>query len=491
MKWGDKLADKIRNWLQINPPYAGHMLPIRGSTTMDEEIIRNRVWYRGDSDELLQLYERDSRTDASSSRFWAAVPAGRKIRKIHSGLPGMMVDTLVGIVSGDFDGIDFDDVTTASRFEEINRSVHLSDQMTDALTECLITGDGAFKLSWDKALSEHPIVDFYGADRVEYHYTRNLLTGISFYTNFNGQDQVYQLEEIYSAGSIRYALRNHKGITVPLDTVPELRDYKNIELPNNLMAAVPLTLFRGGRWPHRGRSLFAGKTDTFDALDEVISQWIDAIRAGRVIKYIPENMIPRDKNTGALQMPDSFGGEYVKVAGTMDAEKSDGKIDLKQPDIRYDAFLASYTATLDMCLQGVLSPATLGIGIAKTASGEAQRERKDITGFTRNTITAVLERALPKLATVILQLDDYISGKSIGTYNPTVSFGEYASPDFASRAKAVQSAAASGAMSIEATVEELWGGSKGDDWIADEIARIKKERGVAEVSEPSAADELP
>lgn len=44
--------------------------------------------------------------------------------------------------------------------------------------------------------------------------------------------------------------------------------------------------------------MFDTKTDVLDGLDEVISQWIDAIRMGRIKRYIPENLIPRDPDTG-------------------------------------------------------------------------------------------------------------------------------------------------------------------------------------------------
>ena len=249
-------------------------------------------------------------------------------------------------------------------------------------------------------------------------------------------------------------------------------------------------MFRGGRWPEYGRSLIAGKTDVFDALDEVISQWMDAIRSGRVQRYIPEDMMPRDPRNGRVYTPDSFGADFIQLAQNT-SEDAASKMEIVQPDIRYDAFLASYSATLDMCLQGILSPATLGIDIGKLSSGEAQRERKDITGFTRNSITAVLERVLPQLVTAILQIDDWIHRRPIGRYTPSVSFGEYASPDFASRAKAVREAAAGGAMSIEAQIEELWGGSKDDEWISAEIKRVKAERGITETDPPGAGDDLP
>ena len=46
-------------------------------------------------------------------------------------------------------------------------------------------------------------------------------------------------------------------------------------------------------------------------------------------------------------------------------------------------------------------------------------------------------------------------------------------------------------MSVEAKVEEIWGGSKPKEWIEAEIQRIKQEKGIVEAGEPSGGDELP
>ncbi len=46
-----------------------------------------------------------------------------------------------------------------------------------------------------------------------------------------------------SRGSIRYVLRDRHGDPVPLDTVPALSGLKDADLPDGLMAAVPLQVF--------------------------------------------------------------------------------------------------------------------------------------------------------------------------------------------------------------------------------------------------------
>lgn len=161
-----------------------------------------------------------------------------------------------------------------------------------------------------------------------------------------------------------------------------------------------------------------------------------------------------------------------------------------QPDIKYEAFVSTYTQAMLMCLQGVLSPATLGIDVGKMSSGEAQREKKDVTGDTRNTITAALEKALPKLINAVLMTYDNMLGSAPEEREISVTFGEYGAPDFDSRVETVGKAATYGVMSTETQVDELWGGSKDEEWKVAEVSRIKTEKGIMTVNEPSPGGEL-
>ena len=87
----------IRNWLDIIPA-DNRSITINEPLSFETEVIRNKIWYRGDAYELEQLYKQIGVGYGESSRFWAAVPETENIRKIHSGLPAMIVDTLSYIV---------------------------------------------------------------------------------------------------------------------------------------------------------------------------------------------------------------------------------------------------------------------------------------------------------------------------------------------------------------------------------------------------------
>lgn len=480
MRIMERVKSMIRNWLEIQPA-STKGFTIREPISFETNVMRNRIWYRGDASELDQLFKALAEDTVCNARFWAAAPQDETIRKAHSGLPGIIVDTFAALVSADLDDIDFDgDDHAKGEWEQIAKENKLPTLINTAIAETLVTGDGAFKLNIDTTISNSPILEYWGADSVEYVYSHGRVQEIHFLSAVGEHGRV--LKEIYKPGSITYKLiQNDKEL--PLDAEESTADLQPVEFNGDFMLAVPMRFWQSSRWRGRGQSIFDRKTDAFDAHDEVISQWMDAVRSGRVQKYIPEDLIPRNEKTGELRMPNSFGTNFVKIASS-NKENANDKIDTTQPEIRYEAFLASYTATLNMCLQGIMSPATLGIDVGKMSSAEAQREKKDVTGITRNAITCALEEALPKVAQIALAAQDILNGGTPSVYNATVTFGEYGAPDFDSRVQTVGNAAGSGVMSIEAQVDELWGASKDDDWKKKEVSRIRYERGITELPEP-------
>lgn len=470
----------IRSWLEIQPAQ-GRGLTIREPVSFETNVLRNRIWYRGDASELDQLFKLLSDDTVCAARFWAAAPQSQIIRKAHSGLPGVMVDTLVSVVKADMGDLDFgEDKEAASRWETLARGNDLSALVAQAVADTLVTGDGAFKISLDPDVSSDPILEFWGADSVEYVYKHGRVQEIHFLSPVG--DKGRMLKEIYKPGSVSYCLLDgDKELSVEAEA--ETADLRDVTFDNELLLAVPVRFWPSSRWRGRGQSIFDRKTDAFDGHDEIISQWWDAIRSGRVQKYIPSALIPRSPKDGSLQMPDSFGCQFIRTESS-NKENAQDKIETIQPEIRYEAFLASYTASLDMCLQGIMSPATLGIDLGKMSSAEAQREKKDVTGITRNAITDALEKALPALAQVALAAQDLLQNRIPKNYESTVSFGEYGAPSFDARVQTIGAAAGSGVMSVEAQVDELWGSSKDDDWKTKEVTRIRFERGIEEFPEP-------
>ncbi len=492
-KIGEKVKSMLRNWLQIQPAVQNSIV-LQEPLSHQASVIRNQIWYRGEAAELEQLYKQLGAQDSTNAaRFWAAVPANDvKLRKIHSGLPAILVDTLAYLVKSDMDDIEFKGGAGQQAWEDITQELDFLGTVGKGVVGALTSGDGAWKIMIDDPKDPeafpYPHVEFYEADRVEYIHKNGRITGIRFWTTYREKYREYRLCETYRKGSVSYALFDGNN-EVSLDCVPELSGLKPVEFDGDFMMAVPLKIYDSPKFPGRGKAIYESKLDDFDALDEVISQWWDAIRAGRVKKYIPRDLVPTDPETGKLKRMNDFGSEYI-VTESASGENDVNKIEMIQPEIRYEAFLSSYLAALDMCLQGIVSPATLGIDVGKMSSAEAQREKKDVTGYTRNTITGVLEKALPQLIRVILMTYDLMRGEAPGAYEPSVGFGEYGAPSFDARVETVNKAAAAATMSIETQVAQMWGNSKDEEWKAAEVARIKALRGIEELPEPSIGGEL-
>lgn len=475
--------DFIFKLLKIQPA-AERRITIREPLSFRANVLKNQIWYRGDPEELAQFFKQVSATDMATNRFWASVPYG-KVRKIHSGIVSIVIDRYRDIVAADYDGADFgegeDTHPIADTWEEIARECDFTGVLGDAIAGALCSSDGAFKISID-AESPYPIVAFYEADSVEFVTKGRMVTAVKFYTPYHKDEKEYRLEEEYGRGYVRYRLFDEAGKQVEMSEVDEVSGLKDTFFNGDFMMAVPLIIFRSRKWPGRGKALFDTKTDALDALDEVISQWLDAVRMGRVKRYIPEDMVPRDPNTGQLIEANPFDNDFIAV-GSLKSEGAQDKIDVSQPQISYEAYVNSYASFMDLVLQGIMSPATLGIDLKKTDNAEAQREKEKVTLHVRGKIVDALNDAIPLLIERIMMANDLIHAPAAGEYQVSIRFGEYASPDFGTTVETVVKAKQGGVMSIEQSVEEMYG----DTWTREEkdaeIERLKAEQGLLDAEE--------
>ena len=167
------------------------------------------------------------------------------------------------------------------------------------------------------------------------------------------------------------------------------------------------------------------------------------------------------------------------------SENNDGKINTESAPIQHDSYLATYITALDLCLQGIISPSTLGIDVKKLDNAEAQREKEKATLYTRQTIVSELQRVLPVLIQSVFYAYQTLNKQGLKEVECDVTFGEYANPSFESQVETVGKAKAQGIMSIEASIDELYGDSRDDDWKKEEVARLKAEQGIVDVQEPA------
>lgn len=456
-------------------PASPKTITIRERDTYETETLRNRLWYRGDPNELEQYFKRvaEEWKGSAKTKFWAAEPSkGSTIRKMHTGLPKMIANKLSDIVVADMDKIELKE---QELWDSISKDNKFPQQVGACISETLVDGDGAFKISVDTDLSKYPIIEFYGGERVSYVYKRGRLQEIVYHTSYTQDMAEYCLHEHYGRGFIDYKLYNARGDEVELNKVEECASLK----PHNTFAGdyimgVPVMFFKSVKYKGRGESVFTSKNDDFDALDEVVSQWIDAIRKGRVYRYIPKQMLPRDTDTGEILSPNVFDNDYIE-AGTSLAEDAKEVVTLSQAAINYAAYVESYASFMDMCLQGIISPGTLGIDLKKTDNSESQREKEKATITSCNKIVDVLTEIIPEVVSICMMTYDNMCETTIGEYEASVKFGEYGTPTFDKVVETVVTAKAGGVMSTKQALKQMYGDTWTDEDIKEELQLIEKD----------------
>ena len=485
MRWLDKMSEnvkqKMQSWLQINPANV-HSFNIQETMDFQANVIKNRIWYLGDPDELAQLY---SQIDSSQNRlrFWAArSSSGREIRKIHIGLPAIIVDMLTSIIMTDFDAVTVPD-KRKDAWKQIDKENQFKKLLEKAVSQTLYLGDGAFKISLDTRMSEYPIIEWYPADRIDLVYDRGRMREVVFKTAYKEQNKHYELQEHYGFGYIRNELL-HDGKKVDLKNVSALAGLKDIRFDDSFCMAVPFYVYSNPRVQGRGKSIFDGKTDDFDSLDEAWSQWIQAMRDGRATKYIPQDLIPRNTETQELLVPNPFDNTFIAVQGGMSENAAD-KIEVTQPVIPHESYLSTYITALDLCLQGIISPSTIGIDVKKLDNADAQREKEKTTLYTRGKIIDALQTTIPELINTVFKSLDTLNQVTVEETETSVEFGDYANPSFESQIETVGKAKSSAIMSNEAVVDELYGDTKTEEWKQEEIDRLNARDGVETLEEPA------
>ena len=485
----DRVRNMLRSFLNIQPA-PNIAFSIQETLDFQSNAFKNAVWFRGDSEELSQLYKQ---LPGKADSFWASVPSeNHGLRKIHTGLPSIIVRVLSDIVLSDLNEPEITPAGRSMEWAEIARENGFDRLLSQAVQKALYLGDGAFKVNFEEDLSERPILEFYGADCVEYTQRHGRIVETRFYTELEYAGRKYQLCEAYGGGYIRYTLADRiTGRPMDLKTLPQTAGLDDLTFDPAVCLAVPFQIFPSAKWPGRGKSVFEEKTDSFDALDEAWSQWMDALRTGRAKEYIPSCLIPRNPENGALLTPNRFDNRFIQVQAGMSEEGKQPEAKVLQPDIPHESYLATYITALDLCMQGLISPSTLGIDVKKLDNAEAQREKEKATLYTRGAIVDALRETLPRVIRASLQMADLQAKNPLVDIEVSVDFGEYANPSFEAQVETVGKAVTQGIMSVEAAVDQLWGDAKDKTWKKDEIARLNEAQGMLPADEPFAGAAAP
>lgn len=484
----------------------------------DAEITRQRlreynIWYGGDGDELLNFYTYQNTLEYNfepwysrnkRNYFWAISSTEGDIKRTHSGQPRNIVDTLVNILR--FPLIDCSEAE--SEDGKFNRLQQIIDDCglekiykNQQLPLTLVEGWGCFKINWDKTLSDYPFPLYYRADQVDFIYRSNRIVAIVFKDYYtDGENKNYLLAETRSIKfeeGIRYLLIEKElfrandsnefveRIEQPWgEIVPELKEaYENrrVRVDNfNKLLAVPCVIFENtARVGGYGRSIFTGKIDLFDDLDQCLSQNSNAVRKSTPVEYYNSDFLERDPDTGMPIQPKAYDRKYSVYAGQRDGNggsTSSDPVQVTQPNLNFEQYTANAIQILLQIVNGLMSPATIGIDIAKKDNAEAQREKEKVTIFTRNGIIDALVPIYKELCSELLCSYELMHTGLITkqSYDVSVKFNEFADDSYENKLEKLGQAFDNQLISEEMFMKKLYDNDLTKDEFEKELNWLKK-----------------
>ena len=466
-----------------------------------EEIQANKVWYLGDGNELLNFYTQRQAIGFAKNPiynrnkrnyFWALSAEECNIKRVHSGIPNMIITTItncIGMPDINTDG--WDEIAKENDFK------HKLTQQARPLT--LAAGYGAWKVNFNTKLSKYPLWEFYDAEYVDYQYKQGILIGITFKSYYKKDNKNYVLlENRYKADGnsyIEYNLfRLEKGdevIPVDKSILPELGDLEDIMIPNyNKILAAPSRYFYDPLNPKYGKSIYAGKLDLFDMLDEIWSQASQTNRVSTPVEYYNPDALDRSVN-GSIGVPNLYNRQFVQKSGVPDGDGNlSNDIITTQPDLNFDKYGGLAKDVLDYILTGVLSPASLGIDLSRKDNAEAQREKEKITIMTRNNVIDAETIMLTNMVELSLDIKQYIDTGKIENrqYEINIKYNEFANPSFENQIQILGSAWVNGEISTPKYVDLLWGDKLDDEAKLAEIEWLDEHQKELEANERMVPD---
>lgn len=496
LNWRDYLKKKIYGIVgmpstQEDPNNPNKMFVNNLQDIQDTKLREYRAWYSGDSDQLLNFY---TQADAityntepyydrnKQSYFWAVSSTEGDIKRTHSGQPRNIVDTLVNICGYPKFTTNHDELTEILE-ETLKENKFKRMFLQEQLPLTLVEGWGCYRVDWDVAISNRPIIRYYRADACEFIYEGNRIVAIIFKDYYYGEKgekyillETRRIKKEYNELTNTYipCLYIEKEVFVygegsgyapaSLKDIPQLKDIKpKISVSNfRHLLAVPCIIYMDNESENAGRSIFTGKIDLFDDLDQCLSQSSNTVRRSTTREYFNSNYLERDPNTGLPIQPKAFDRKYTMYAGGRDANggMQGDPVQVTQPNLNFTQYDGEAQHILLECIAGIMSPATLGIDIAKKDNADAQREKEKVTIFTRETVIAEEMEILEELGKNIFYANELMHKGEVTAkdYDVSVKFKEFMS--FESRLDLLLTQYNADVITPKMFVEDLYGDSK-------------------------------
>lgn len=492
-----------------------------------EDVVRQRIveydtWYSGDSDALWNLYFYNANIEFFTepyywknkrTYFWTRCVNENEFKMTHSGFARAVIDTTVAVLGTPVAKCRADDIVPW-RVGEVLDEVGADGQVVktapvSAYTQAtldkileendfwslykgtqmpmtLVEGWGAYKITWDvKMYGADPVVFYYRAENVRIYKKGHRVFGMTFLDWFKGSDgNRYLLAETRVMTGVRHGTVRFDAFRSDPEgknLMPVSPDCEYISKPVGwhdmpCLFAVPCVFFDDSLHGYAGRSVLEGKLDLLDDLDQALSMQSNVTRRSTPIELFNMDYVDRDKD-GAPKFPKTFERKYVRVRGARSADggmQGNEPVTVTQPNLNSDMYIADIEEKQRMIINGFLSPATLGLDVAKKDNADAQREKEKVTIFTCNTLSVIEGKILNSLFKQLLVAKEFLVTGKITTldYDVTVQYSDFFGEPFSERFTVLSQGMANDAISPEMFVDKVYGNTLTDDKRDREIAYL-------------------
>lgn len=508
MKTNMSVMSKVKNkvmsklgLVKVNSPLYGERLTF----VNDDEAIRlykvkaNKVWANGDASEKLNFYTNQisfgffdnpfyQRNELNL--FWSISAKEQYIKRTSSDFANSIINTISNVCG--VPQITFENEEYQKIWEEIAKVNDFNILLSqDIRTNALITGTSVAKINFDTDFMKIPIIENVDAENVSIITNYGQIIAIIFKTFYKYKDNDYVLfetrrkdqENSYIEYELFKKVNTNEIKKCDLSEVPDTSKFTNLVFKGvHEILGVPFIYFKNPIYKNYGKGILEGKFTELDNLDqaESVASW--CVRVSTPIEYYSEDVLERRNKNGIPSVPSAFNRQYVKkeTLPNGDGEVNDPSIITTQPKLdiaQYQNEIANIKLAI---LDGLISPATMGMDMARNNNALAQREKEKITISTRNTINRAETEALKKLIKIAIATYKFLNSNGVFNIDDemeiNIKYDEFANPSFENELPILGNAWNLGQISTEKYVELLWGDKISDEDKAKEVAYLEKNR---------------
>lgn len=351
-------------------------------------------------------------------------------------------------------------------------------------------GDFAYRVSYCPELSEYPILDVIEPHHLEINYSHGKIKSFVV-KEVSTEDPNFELCEIHYKDPLGYACINYRfrknGKYVPLNDEAGIKEARS-KFPDDLKLEpqrLPIKgfmiiykqnecnnmLYKGERGVPDVQGLFPIE----DALTEVASDLVDAIRKGGIKEWVSDELLPQDEN-GRTQRFDPFRKRIITTKGSSTPGESPNLIQTTQAQINWEAYTRTIQNLMSVAINKAgLAPTTLGLtGLESiNSSAESQDAREKTSLRKREICLNGWEKTLKDVLNLWLQVNDYINGYEIIDYSDLINiqFNEYTNPSLENVTDVLVKQVSGGLKSKETAISELNDGWS-DEQVQQEVDKI-------------------